>query len=65
MNLTTYEKAARKMYEADNADGLPWVYRGWDVRQAWLNKAQQRHESAITANDGHRIWPKMKSLFWV
>jgi hypothetical protein len=62
VNPITFEKLARKMYEANDPGGLPWVYRGWDVRKAWMDKAQQRRESGGVAA-GFHFWQKMKSLF--
>ncbi len=50
------------MYEANDPGGMPWVYCGWDVRKAWMNKAQQRREG-IGVAEGFHFWQKMKSLF--
>jgi len=40
------ELLARKMYEANDPADMPWIRRGWDVRQAWLRKAQRRLDDA-------------------
>jgi hypothetical protein len=54
------ERLARRMYEANDAGGVPWLQRGWVVREAWLSKAQKKRDSAGSLIDRLYVWGRAK-----
>ena len=64
--LRVVERLAGRMYNADDPGGIPWLRRGWTVRQAWLRKAQERLEG--TDGFGNRagawrdVWGRLRRL---
>lgn len=50
------------MYEQSPSRVTPWPHRGWDVRQAWLDKARQELAEGGSAVERFPAWHEIKLL---
>lgn len=54
--ILALERLARKIYDESNAGPKPWLRLGWDVREAWLEKAEAILDTAGPSFDWLYFW---------
>jgi hypothetical protein len=50
------ERVAKKIYDESNTTTKPWLRLGWDVREAWLDKAEAMLGAASSPFEWLYFW---------
>lgn len=50
------ERLAKKIYDESNSGPKPWLRLGWDVREAWLDKAEAMLGAAASPFEWLYFW---------